>query len=306
MSQPVFRFAPSPNGPLHLGHALSALTGYEMARTYGGRFLLRIEDIDLARTRQSYIDAILYDLAWLGISWENPVLRQSTRFSAYRQATEKLQDIGLLYRCYANRSDINTALADNLHPRDPDGAPLFSRAQLARFTLIDEQRQFRFEPFALRLDMERAIAAAQTRLDAETLTYREITSDGTIETRAAHPERWGDAIIVRKDTPASYHLAVVVDDAAQGITHVTRGQDLLAATDIHRLLQVLLGLPEPVYHHHALILSRDGRKLAKSAGDQGLSELRAAGLASDDVKSQLMPLLPKFDRVDPAHVSFLK
>ena len=306
MSYPVFRFAPSPNGPLHLGHALSALTGYQMARAYGGRFLVRIEDIDLVRTRQSHINAIFSDLAWLGITWETPVLRQSTRFSAYRQAAEKLHDMGLLYRCYANRSDINAALADHLNPRDPDGAPLFSRAQRARIRSIDEQRQSRFEPFALRLDMERAIAATQTRLGAETLTYREIGSDGTIETRAAHPARWGDAIIVRKDTPASYHLAVVVDDAAQHITHVTRGNDLLAATDIHRLLQVLLGLPEPVYHHHALILSRDGRKLAKSAGDQGLSEFRAAGLASDDVKSQLMALLPKFDRVDPAHVSFLK
>jgi glutamyl-Q tRNA(Asp) synthetase len=282
----VFRFAPSPNGPLHLGHALSALTGFEMARERGGRFLLRIEDIDFHRTREEHVVAIERDLTWLGIVWDGPVLRQSTRAEAYRAATERLLDEGLLYRCHATRSEIADVAAldgaSNGRPCDPDGVALFPRT-LRRIAERDGVRRDDV-PFALRLDMERAVVAAHRRLDGKPVTFNEMNADGLIDTRVARPERWGDAIIVRKDIPTSYHLAVVVDDAYQGVTHVTRGQDILAATDLHRLLQVLLGLPEPLYHHHRLVLGVDGKKLAKSAGDRGFAGLAAVGWSSVDVR----------------------
>ena len=283
---PVFRFAPSPNGPLHLGHALSALTGYEMARAMGGRFLLRIEDIDKARTRDAHVQAIYRDLAWLGLTWEQPVWRQSARFDVYRAATARLTAQGLLYPCFATRSEIAAAIAQS-HPSDPDGAPLFPSALKRIASAMTATRIARGEPHALRIDMARAVAAANAKLLGAPLTFTEIAPDGARETRAAHPERWGDAILVRKDTPTSYHLAVVVDDAAQGITHVTRGQDLLASTDIHRLLQALLGLPEPLYRHHPLILDPDGRKLSKTDGDLGISALRDAGLTPAEVRARI-------------------
>lgn len=285
-TKPVLRFAPSPNGPLHLGHALSATVGHSMARASGGRFLLRIEDIDLARTRQSHVDAILGDLAWLGLTWDGPVLRQSSRFAAYADASARLDALGLLYRCNATRAEIAAHTAAVGHPLDPDGAPLFP-ASLRR-TAADVGRA----PFALRFHMERAIAAAHAALGGAALTYNEIGLDGAIESRPARPQQWGDAIIVRKDTPASYHLAVVVDDAFQGVSHVTRGSDLREATGLHRLLQVLLGLPEPLYHHHRLILGPDGRKLSKSAGDAGFGALRAAGASPADVLAAIAGRVP--------------
>jgi glutamyl-Q tRNA(Asp) synthetase len=286
-SPPVFRFAPSPNGALHLGHALSALTGYAIARAMGGRFLLRIEDIDGTRTREDHVAAIYEDLAWLGITWETPVMRQSGRLDAYRDAASRLREAGLLYPCFANRSHINATVANAPNLRDPDGAPMFP-ASLRRISQADaDQRITRGEPYALRLDMPRAIGRAGELLTGQPLSFTTINDDGTRETRPARPERWGDAVIVRKDAPASYHLAVVVDDAAQGVTHVTRGQDLLAATDIHRLLQILLGLPEPVYHHHRLILGPDGQKLSKSAGDTGLAVLRAQGATPAAIKAMI-------------------
>jgi glutamyl-Q tRNA(Asp) synthetase len=226
-SPPIFRFAPSPNGELHLGHALSALIGYEQARSCGGRFLLRIEDIDTARSRPQFVDGIFADLAWLGITWEEPVVFQSERMPAYRAAVERLQAMGLLYPCFATRAEIEAAAV-----RDA----------------------------------------------------RELADDGTPQMVSAHPERWGDAVIVRKDTPTSYHLAVVVDDAWQDVTIVTRGRDLYAATDLHRLLQVLLDLPAPVYHHHRLVTDADGRKLAKSARDTSLRSLRKEGATPADIR----------------------
>lgn len=280
---PVLRFAPSPNGPLHLGHVLSALVGYRMAQRAGGRYLLRIEDIDLTRSREEHIAGIETDLAWLGIAFEQPVLRQSTRFPAYWEAARKLLGLGLLYPCFATRSEINASEADGATARDPDGAPLFPNRS-KRPAAKDAERYLEDDnPRALRIDMARAVGMARERLEGAPLTFREIAPDGVIKTHLAHPERWGDAVIVRKEVPASYHLAVVVDDAAQGVTHVTRGQDLLAATGIHRLLQVLLELPEPVYHHHALILSPNGRKLSKSAGASALAALRQAGAAPQTV-----------------------
>jgi len=284
MTISVFRFAPSPNGPLHLGHALSALTGFDMAHRAGGRFLLRIEDIDVARCREEHVADIVEDLSWLGITWEEPVLRQSQHFAVYVQAAAWLESQGLLYPCFASRSEIEAAAPGSV---DPDGAPLYPGLHkgLARETV--EARMQNGERFALRLDMERALAKAREHLSGAPLTFTELDETGRAEVVEAHPERWGDAVILRKDVPASYHLAVVVDDARQGVTHVTRGRDLFAATDLHRLLQVLLGLPEPVYHHHRLLTDAEGRKLAKSAGDTGLGTLRAAGASTADVRRML-------------------
>lgn len=284
-ARPALRFAPSPNGPLHLGHALSALIGFDTARRLGGRFLVRIEDIDIARCREELIAAIFEDLAWLGIAWEEPVLRQSQHFDVYAEAAHFLELQGLLYPCFATRSEIWEAAAGG--PRDPDGAPIYPGLHKGMAKKEVEARIAKGEPYALRLDMERALEVAAKRLGGRPLTFTELDDSGQPTTVATHPERWGDAVILRKDVPASYHLAVVVDDARQGITHVTRGRDLFAATDLHRLLQVLLGLPEPVYQHHRLIADAEGRKLAKSEGDVGLASLRAAGATPAEIRARL-------------------
>jgi glutamyl-Q tRNA(Asp) synthetase len=278
---PVLRFAPSPNGPLHLGHALSALLNFDMAQRLKGRFLLRIEDIDLARCRDDHVVGILEDLAWLGLTWEEPVLRQSQHFSAYAQAAQLLETRGLLYPCFATRSEIFDA-ADSAS--DPEGAPLYPGLHRNLETSEIEARIAKGEPYALRLDMERAVAAAKARLAGRSLTFAELDDSGSKRVVEAHPERWGDTVVLRKDVPASYHLAVVVDDARQGVTHVVRGRDLYGATDLQRLLQVLLGLPEPVYQHHRLVTDASGRKLAKSARDTGLSALRRAGVSPEDIR----------------------
>jgi glutamyl-Q tRNA(Asp) synthetase len=285
MTVPVFRFAPSPNGPLHLGHALSALTAFDMAQRAGGRFLLRIEDIDVTRCREEYVAGIIEDLAWLGIRWEEPVLRQSQHFAIYAQAAQWLEARGLLYPCFASRTEIEAAATPGAV--DPDGAPLYPGLHKQMPPSEIEIRMQNGERFALRIDMERALLLARERLGGAALTFTEIDESGTPHVVEAHPERWGDAVILRKDVPASYHLAVVVDDARQGVTHVTRGSDLYAATDLHRLLQVLLGLPEPAYHHHRLLADAEGRKLSKSAGDIGLAELRAAGATPADIRHRV-------------------
>jgi glutamyl-Q tRNA(Asp) synthetase len=282
---PVFRFAPSPNGPLHLGHALSALVSYDMAKRLGGRFLLRIEDIDVGRCREEHVDAIYADLAWLGLAWEEPVLRQSQHFGSYAQAAQWLESQGLLYPCFATRSEIAAAATPGA--ADPDGAPLYPGLHKGLSRAEIEARIGKGEAYALRLDMPRAVAAAREKLAGKPLTFTELDDAGEPNVREAQPERWGDAVILRKDVPASYHLAVVVDDARQGITHVTRGRDLYAATDLHRLLQVLLGLPEPLYHHHRLLTDEAGRKLAKSDGDTGLSALREAGIAAAEIRARV-------------------
>lgn len=284
MGRPVFRFAPSPNGGLHLGHALSALTGFEMAHRLGGRFLLRIEDIDVARVRPEYVDAIFEDLAWLGLEWEEPVLRQSEHFADYRAAAEKLDSLGLLYPCFMTRTELAALAAQRPDAVDPDGAPRISR--LTGIPTGEQARRLASGwPYALRLDMERALGLVRDKTGTTTLSFAELAADGrTIRRIRARPDRWGDVVIVRKDVPASYHLAVVVDDARQGITHVVRGLDLLSATDVHRLLQVLLGLPEPAYHHHRLITDPSGRKLSKTAQDTSLRDLRAAGTTPQEVR----------------------
>jgi glutamyl-Q tRNA(Asp) synthetase len=283
MTQPLFRFAPSPNGHLHLGHALSALLNADMARAAGGRLLLRIEDIDSTRCRPEYEAAIDEDLAWLGLAWEQPVRRQSEHLDAYRAALRQLEDAGFIYPSFESRAEIARLVAEREKqrpwPRDPDGAPLYPGTGR---TLAPDERAKRIEagaPYALRLDMNAALARTGALAWTETGTG----PSGETGIVAAAPAAWGDVVLARKETPTSYHLSVVVDDALQGITHVVRGQDLFWATSVHRLLQALLGLPAPVYHHHRLILDAQGRKLAKSTRATALRDLRAQGLTPADI-----------------------
>ena len=281
----VFRFAPSPNGDLHLGHALSALIGYDWARTTNGRFLVRIEDIDVGRCNAAFIDSILEDLHWLGIRWEEPPLRQSEEFAAYRAAADRLEHMGLLYPCFATRAEI---VAKSVPGRvDPDGAPIYPGLHRGMSAAEVEARKARGEPFALRLRMAAALSRALEMTGGEPLHFAEVTREGDCRTYSAEAERWGDVVIVRKDVPASYHLAVVVDDARQDVTHVSRGQDLFAATGLHRLLQVLLELPEPRYHHHRLITDPNGRKLSKSARDTSLRSLRQQGVTPEQIRHRV-------------------
>lgn len=286
--RPTFRFAPSPNGELHLGHALSAIVGFTAAQTVGGRFLVRIEDIDIGRTRPEYIDGIFEDLAWLGLSWEEPVVRQSERFSLYRAAVETLQSLGLVYPCFATRTEIAEAWEQTEHRlRDPDGAPLYPGIYRDAAADMVSARLASGQPYALRLHMQRALEMAARKLGGESLSFTEFDEHGRSSVVDCRPERWGDAVIARKDVPTSYHLAVVVDDAEQGVTHVTRGRDLLAATDLQRLLQVLLNLPFPVYHHHRLLTDETGRKLSKSARDVSLRMLRNRGVTPEEIRRRI-------------------
>jgi glutamyl-Q tRNA(Asp) synthetase len=284
MSSPVFRFAPSPNGYLHLGHAYSALLNFDSARASGGRFLLRIEDIDLARCRPEFETAIYQDLGWLGIAWEEPVRRQSEHLSEYRDAVARLSAEGLIYPSFESRAEIAKLVARREAtapwPRDPDGAPLYPGA--AKLLAAGERAGLieQGAPYALRLDMAAACARAGD------LTWTEFGAgpDGETGAVAARPQAWGDVVLARKETPTSYHLAVVVDDALQGVTEVVRGQDLFWSTSVHRLLQALLGLPQPAYRHHRLILDGAGQKLSKSTSATGLRELRASGARPADIR----------------------
>ena len=285
--QPVFRFAPSPNGRLHLGHAYSALLNEALARRLHGRLLVRMEDIDVTRCRPEFAAGILDDLAWLGLAWEVPVRRQSDHFDDFRAAAARLGEQGVLYPCFCTRKEIAADVAAREPekgapwPRDPDGAPLYPgrcrtlpAGEAGR--LIGEGRAQ-----AWRLDAKAA------RRSAGPLSYRRFGEDGRGEPVAARPERWGDAVIVRKEIPTSYHLAVVVDDALQGVTHVVRGADLEAATDLHVVLQSLLGLAQPRYHHHGLILDEGGDKLSKSLRSRSLAELRADGTTPGAIRRAL-------------------
>lgn len=280
MTPPVFRFAPSPNGFLHLGHARSALLNFELARQSGGRLLLRIEDIDTARCRPEYEQAIHDDLAWLGIAWEQPVRRQSEHLTLYREAADRLAREGLLYPAFESRAEIARMVDEKdragAWPRDPDGAPLYPGMGRAS----PDAELASGAPYALRLDMAAAIARAGS------LSWTEQGKGPQGETGEvpARPEQWGDVILARKDTPTSYHLSVTIDDALQGVTHVVRGQDLFRATGVHRLLQELLGLPRPLYRHHAVMLDEAGHKLSKSTRSTALRELRASGVTPQEVR----------------------
>jgi len=283
---PVFRFAPSPNGELHLGHARSALLNQQLARDGGGRMLLRIEDIDLARCTPQFEAGIYRDLEWLDVEWETPVRRQSEHFAEYAAALERLKTIGVVYPAFMSRSQIRDYIAESetptrRWPRDPDGAPLYPDADR---TLSRRERSRRIaagDPYAWRLDVDAALAKAPPALTWQELGVGPMEQTGTVPAR---PEIWGDVILSRSDAPASYHLSVTVDDAIQGVTDVVRGQDLFHATAIHRLLQALLGLPEPRYRHHRLIVGDDGRKLAKSRRDTGLRALRDSRVSAEEVR----------------------
>jgi glutamyl-Q tRNA(Asp) synthetase len=282
----VLRFAPSPTGRVHLGTALSALFTCEAARALGGRFLLRIENTDTTRARDEFETALLEDLAWLGLEWERPVRRQSEHMADYGAALDRLAERGLLYPCYASRSELAAAAqgAGGGWPRDPDGTPLHPGRGRAISAEIERARAAAGEAPALRLDMAKALDEVR----AGTLGFREIGAWAPRTGRvAADPAKWGDVVIARKDIATSYHLSVVVDDALQGVSHVTRGLDLYEATHIHRLLQALLGLPTPVYCHHPLILDDAGGKLGKSAGAKALAALRADGATPADIRAMV-------------------
>lgn len=281
---PTFRFAPSPNGYLHLGHAYSACLNFDLARQAGGRFLLRIEDIDHTRCRPEYEKAIFQDLAWLGLAWEEPVRRQSEHFDSYRAALDRLERMGVVYPSFESRGEIARLVAERDDwPRDPDGAPLYPGEARNLSARERARRMASGASYALRLDMMAALARVGS------LWWNEAGSGPRGETGlvAADPAVWGDVVLARKDMPTSYHLSVVVDDAAQGISEVVRGQDLFAATSVHRVLQALLGLPAPAYWHHRLVLDREGRKLAKSTGATALTELRARGASPADIRRMI-------------------
>ncbi|WP_036261273.1 tRNA glutamyl-Q(34) synthetase GluQRS [Methylocapsa aurea] len=280
---PVFRFAPSSNGYLHLGHAYSALMNFDMARASGGRLLLRIEDIDIERCRPEFEQAIYEDLRWLGLSWEEPVRRQSEHFSDYAVALDRLTERRLTYPCFCTRGEIITAVAGKSDwPRDPDGSPLYPGACKH---LSKEERRRRLaagQPAARRIDMDAALAAAKLQLG-----WREFGAGAQMRDVAAEPARWGDAVLSRKDVQTSYHIAVVVDDALQGVTDVVRGEDLFMATSLHRLLQALLDLPAPSYHHHMLLRDASGQKLSKSLRAKSLRALRQEGVSSAAARESL-------------------
>jgi glutamyl-Q tRNA(Asp) synthetase len=296
----VTRFAPSPTGYLHLGHAFSALFAWRRARESGGRFLLRLEDIDPARCRPQFADAILEDLAWLGLDWDGEVRVQSEHLSEYRTVLDALRARGLLYPCFCSRADIQLSATA---PQTPDGAPLYPGTCRG---LSEDQSSARIaagERFALWLNMQRALASntplpqagevGERREPGEgaakcpvPLTFEE-AGEGTIP---CHPEQFGDVVLARKDTPASYHLCVTHDDAVQGVTLVTRGADLKPATHLHRLLQSLMGWPVPAYAHHELLTDATGRRLAKRDRAATLRDLRARGHSPAEVRALATPL----------------
>jgi glutamyl-Q tRNA(Asp) synthetase len=291
----VLRFAPSPNGLLHLGHALSALENEAMAAGLGGRLLLRIEDIDRTRCRPDFEAAMIEDLAWLGIGFEMPPRRQSEHLATYREALARLEAMGLVFSSFESRGELKALAAareaetGRPWPRDPDGAPLYAGSGAS---LGAEERQALMasgRPYALRLDM----AGALHRV-ARPLAWTEVDERGeAVRTVEAHAERWGDVVLARKDVGTSYHLSVVTDDALQGISHVVRGEDLFESTAVHRLLQELLGLPEPLYRHHRLVMGPDGRKLSKSDQAEGFRALRAEGATPADIRAMLgFPVRP--------------
>lgn len=286
----VFRFAPSPNGYLHLGHALSALINADAARACGGRLLLRIEDIDPARCRPEFEAALIEDLEWLGVGFESPARRQSEHIDFFREGFQTLERRGLVYPCFCSRAKLGRAVAEHEDrsgekwPRDPDGAAIYPGICRDLDPGESARRIAEGQGHAWRLRVMQASDIAGP------ITFREHdTAEPSSSWRAVEgdPLAWGDVILMRRDAPASYHLAVTLDDAAQGVTQVVRGIDLRAATSIHRLLQNLLGLPEPSYHHHRLILDEEGRKLSKSITSTSLRELRASGATPLDIRKRL-------------------
>ncbi len=286
---PVFRFAPSPNGRLHLGHAYSALLNRKMADETGGRFLLRIEDTDTIRCTPALEKLMLEDLEWLGITWDEEPRRQSDHVETYLDAVTTLADEGLVYPAFMSRGEVRAYIEAQTAkgvswPVDPDGTPLYPDLDKNMPTEERQELLAKNVPHSLRLDMSAAIQYV-----AKELSWQESGSGPQDETGEipVDPGAWGDIVLSRKDIAASYHLAVVVDDAIQGVTHIVRGRDLFWSTSAHRLLQELLGLPEPLYLHHDLVLDEDGTKLSKSRSDTSLAELRTAGATPEDIRKMV-------------------
>jgi glutamyl-Q tRNA(Asp) synthetase len=280
----VTRFAPSPTGYLHLGHAYAAITAHDTARAHNGLFLLRIEDIDASRCRLNFEFAIREDLAWLGLEWTEPALRQSERFEAYRSALSRLQDQGLLYPCFCTRAEIAYEIARAAEaPHGPEG-PVYPGTCRNLNDGEGKRRIGAGAPFAMRLDVQRASATAGQ------LSFQELGGApvGEVGHVAVHPLLFGDIVVARKETPASYHLSVVVDDAFQGVTRVTRGNDLFSATHVQRLLQAVLGLPEPEYAHHRLVLDSNGQKLSKRDRALTLRSLRESGVTPQEIRERIL------------------
>jgi glutamyl-Q tRNA(Asp) synthetase len=272
----VTRFAPSPTGYLHLGHACSALIAWRRARAAGGRFLLRIEDIDPARCRPEFARAIEEDLAWLGLDWDGPVRVQSAHLPEYRAVLQALEARGLLYPCFCTRADIQREILEAAAaPHAPDGSAMYPGTCRHLSGAERVRRIDAGERYALRLDMARALACV-----TGPLTFEE-EGEGAIP---CAPERFGDVVLARKDAPASYHLCVTHDDAVQGVTLVTRGEDLKPATDLHRLLQALMGFPPPRYAHHPLLTDAMGRRLAKRDQAMTLRSLREQGATPAEIQ----------------------
>ena len=285
----ITRFAPSPNGRLHLGHAYSALMAQKLSGS--GRFILRIEDIDLGRRRQHFIDAIYEDLAWLGLSWPIPVMVQSDRFDIYQTALNKLRDMEVVYPCWASRADIRDYINSQpggreAWPVDPDGAAIYPGLYKDISPTKRDSMMWEGGNYAWRLDSEKAAGLARHKNGA--LKYFEASQQKSHEVT---PSLYGDVVLARKDIPTSYHLSVVVDDAAQDISMVTRGMDLQGATHIHRILQILLEYPEPDYYHHDLVREADGRRLSKRAGDIGIDYYRSQGYSPEKLIDELLPSL---------------
>lgn len=282
---PIFRFAPSPNGALHLGHAHSALVNKQICDMLGGSYLLRIEDIDQARCTPELEHQMLEDLAWLGIEWDQTPRRQSEHFGDYQKALSQLRSQGLIYPAFMSRGDIRRAVAEKKQsgidwPSDPDGSPHYPGNERNWSREKQDTAVATNSKHTWRLDM-----AAALKLVPDDLSWDEFSADDPDKSVPvpAKPELWGDVVLARADTPTSYHLAVTVDDTMQNITHVVRGRDLYHATSVHRLLQQLLNLPAPRYHHHELVIDTDGRKLSKSDGDVSLRALRDRGIAAADI-----------------------
>ncbi len=277
----VTRFAPSPTGDLHLGHAYAAWYALDVAIRAGGRFLVRIEDIDAGRCRAEFIDRNLDDLRWLGLTWEEPVVRQSDRMDLYREALQRLDHLGVTYPCFCTRKEIRSeieAAAGAPHAMAPDGAILYPGICRARSTPERDDLIASGRPYAVRLDVRRVREATGDLPWTDRLLARQ----------TAAPDRFGDVVIARKKVETSYHLAVVVDDAAQGVTEVTRGMDLFDATHVHRALYALLDLPAPVWHHHDLCRDEDGNRLSKRRGDETIRSLRERGHTKNEVLAMAM------------------
>ncbi len=287
----VTRFAPSPTGDVHLGHAFAAVYAHDIAARSNGRFIVRIEDLDAGRCREDFIARNLDDLAWLGLRWEQPVVRQSARMALYAEALTRIEALGVTYPCFCTRHAIRdeiAAAAGAPHALAPDGSFRYPGTCRAVGNPERRRRIAAGRPYAIRLDVARAAA----------MTGPLSWTDRLRGPLAAAPERFGDVVIARKDVAASYHLAVVVDDAEQQVTEVTRGEDLFEASHIHRLLYALLGLPPPVWHHHPLCRDRTGRRLAKRDGDTTIRALRAAGLKPEAVRAMATGMA-----ADPADAS---